>query len=99
MESKRNNAFFISVFWYTISMSDVFFIVSSICIVVITILLSLLLLKVINALDEVQQIVLKTKDVTESATKAIATVATIGGIISPALGVSSLFKKRRKKAS
>lgn len=77
-------------------MSDVFFIVSSICIVVITILLSLLLLRLIDSLDEIREIVIKTKDVTENATKAIATVATIGGILSPTLGVTNLFKKKRR---
>lgn len=78
-------------------MSDVYFIVSTICIVIITALLSYLLIRLINTLDEVRTIVLKTKDVTINASKAISTVATLGGILSPALGAMNKSRKSRAR--
>lgn len=77
-------------------MSDIFFLVSTICVIVITVLLSYVLIRVINTLDEMRTIVLKTRDVTNNATKAFATVATLGGILSPAFGVMRRSKKRKR---
>lgn len=77
-------------------MSDVFFITASICIVVLTILLSILLLKVINSLDDVNIIVGKAKTTTENITKAVAVVASATAIFSPCVGFGKRFSKKRR---
>jgi len=76
-------------------MSDVFFITASICIVIITILLSILLLKLITSVDDVNVIVTKAKTTTENISKAVGVVASATAVVSPFLGFTKFFKKKR----
>lgn len=78
-------------------MSDIFFIIASICIVVITSLLSVLLLKLINSVDDVNIIVGKAKTTTENLSKAVTTVSSTFAVVSPFLGFARKFIKKRNR--
>ncbi len=76
-------------------MSDIFFIVSSVCIVIITILLSVLLVKVINALDGVNDVVNTTKGVTNNINQAVSNIASFGLKATPFLAIIRAILKRK----
>ena len=77
-------------------MSDVFFITASVCIVILTILLSILLIKTIKSLDDVNIIVERTRNVTENMSKAVGVVASASAILSPFAGITKKFLKKRR---
>jgi uncharacterized oligopeptide transporter (OPT) family protein len=78
-------------------MSDMFFIIASVCIVIITILLSLLLLRLIKTADEVDGIVVQTQETASKVSSAITTAASVGAVVSPILGITKMLFGRRKK--
>lgn len=79
-------------------MSDVFFIVASICFVIVSVLLGVLLWKLIDTIDEVNQTIDKAKNITSNISKVVNTVASMGSFVSPVAGtVRKVFKKRKKK--
>ncbi len=88
-------------------MSDMFFIIASVCIVVVTILLSLLIVKAINTLDEVNEVVANTNKITttvsgitSSVSDAVATFLQVGAVVSPIVGLTKgIFRKKGKKKS
>ncbi|MFW5720110.1 MAG: hypothetical protein ACOCXT_03745 [Candidatus Dojkabacteria bacterium] len=77
-------------------MSDVFFIISSASVVIITILVSILLIKLIRSIDEVNETLTTAKAISQKIAHVVNIVTTFGGIFSPMAGAAKKIIKKRK---
>jgi hypothetical protein len=80
-------------------MSDIFFIVSSICVIVLSVLLGVLIFKIIKTIEDVERVVDNTKNITKNFSQGLKSIITARAIISPAMGIiNRIIKNKKDKA-